>query len=232
MVQESPLPRTGLYDMIARLLCLIALEIVAYSTSVAQGAEVQGVSRNHAVEEKMAEWLAHPSEFGVRPKSVRLKRTYNADLMTYGKIDIALVDYVMPDGTTGRGFVNGGLTWSFLGPEVNAIKDDDLFVAYCGWAWLFPPLQKGAIETKFTSSGEEARYLALKRKEGLTDIAVTERYKIGSTELTGFRAKRNGTPVQGAGDSQTEVVLPASDPRFNLPAIYFLLGQQVIQSVH
>jgi hypothetical protein len=69
-------------------------------------------------------------------------------------------------------------------------------------------------------------------KEGLTDIEVTERYKIGTTELTGFRAKRNGTAIQGAGDTQTEVVLPASDPRFNLPAIYFLLGQQVVQSVH
>jgi hypothetical protein len=135
-------------------------------------------------------------------------------------------------GTTGRGFVNGGVTWSFEGPEVNSIKDDDLFVAYCGWAWLFPPLAKGTVKTHFASSGEEGKYLARKREEGLTDIEVIERYKIGTTELTGFRAKRNGTLVQCAGDTESEIIFPASDPRFNLPAIYFLLGKQVIQSVH
>jgi hypothetical protein len=201
---------------------------------VSWAAEVKKVDSDSRlpIEEKMAEWLAHPLEFGVRPRKVRFKHTYKADLITYGKVEIHLVEYTMPDGTTGRGFVNGGLTWSFLGPEVNSIKDDDLFVAYCGWAWLFPPLQKGTVQTNFTSSGEERRYLAQKRKEGLTDIEVTERYKIGTTELTGFTAKRNGTPVKGAGDTNVEVIFPASDPRFNLPSIYFLLGHQAIERVH
>jgi hypothetical protein len=220
------------YMSIARCIYLVVLVTCAARSSVAPGTEAPVVVRSQAIEEKMAEWLAHPMEFGVRPKIVRLKRTYNADLITYGKVEIHLVEYTMPDGTTGRGFVNNGLTWSFLGTEVNAIKDDDLFVAYCGWAWLFPPLQEGTVKTKFTSSGEEAKYLAKKRQEGLTEIEVTERYKIGTSEITGFRAKRNGTAVQGAGDRETEIVLPASDPKFNLPAIYFLLGEQVIKSVH
>jgi hypothetical protein len=190
-----------------------------------------GFGSKRPIEEKMAEWLAHPNEFGVRPSSVRFKRTYKAKLITYGDVKIHLVEYAMPDGTTGRGFVNAGLTWSFLGPAVNSIQDDDLFVAYCGWAWLFPPLQNGNVQTNFASSGEEARYLARKKEEGLTDIEVTERYKIGTSELTGFRAKRDGSPVQGAGDTNGEVVFASSDPRFTLPSIYFLLGQQVVQSV-
>lgn len=127
--------------------------------------------------------------------------------------------------------MNGGLTWSFFGPEINSIKDEDLFVAYCGWAWLFPALQAGNVKTTFPSSGEEARYIAEKQKEGLTEIRVIERYKIGTSEITGFKAKRNGTPVQGAGDTEGDVVFPASDPRFHLPSIYFLIGQQVIESV-
>lgn len=102
---------------------------------------MEAMDNSRAVEQKMAEWLAHPMEFGVRPESVRLKHTYKADLITYGKLDIHLVDYTMPDGTTGRGFVNEGLTWSFLGPEVDSIKDEELFVAYCGWAWLFPAVR-------------------------------------------------------------------------------------------
>jgi hypothetical protein len=132
----------------------------------------------------------------------------------------------MPDGTTGRGFVNGGLTWSFEGPEVNSIKDDDLFVAYCGWAWLFPPLAKGTVKTHFASSGEGAKYLARKREEGLTGIEVIERYKIGTTELTGFRAKRNGTLVQGAGDTESEIIFPASDQDSICPLSTFFSGSR------
>ena len=190
-----------------------------------------GLGSKRPIEAKMAEWLAHPNEFGVPPKSAKFLRTYKAKLITYGDVEIHLVAYEMPDGTTGRGFVNGGLTWSFLGPEINSIKDDELFTAYCGWAWLFPALQQGTVQTKFVSSGEESRYLAKKKQEGLSDIEVTERYKIGTSELTEFRAKRSGSAIRGAGDTNGEVVFSSSDPKYNLPSIYFLLGRQVVQSV-
>lgn len=183
------------------------------------------------IEEEMAEWLAHPMEFGVQPAIVRFKRTYRAKLITYGNVQIHLVHYEMPDGTIGRGFVNDGLTWSFLGEPVNSIKDDDLFVAYCGWAWLFPALQKGTVQTNFVSNGEEARFLTKKQGEGLSEIQVTDRYKIGTSELTGFLAKRQDRAVRCAGDSTAEVLFTDDDPRFNLPSIYFLLGEQVIESV-
>jgi hypothetical protein len=94
-----------------------------------------GFGNKKSIEGKMAEWLAHPNEFGVIPEVVRFKKIYKAKLITYGNVEIHLVDYEMPDGTTGRGFVNGRLTWSFLGDEVNMIKDDDFFVAYCGLAF-------------------------------------------------------------------------------------------------
>jgi hypothetical protein len=214
-----------------RFFFVCALMLCASFLHAAEEDKMLGFGTKRPIEDKMAEWLAHPSEFGVRPKTVRFKRTYKADLVTYGKVEIHLVEYTMPDGTVGRGFVNGGLTWSFLGQEINAIKDDDLFVAYCGWAWLFPPLQKGTVKTTFNSSGEEAKYLAQKQKEGLSEIQVIERFKIGTSELTGFKAKQGGMQVQGAGDTNGEVIFPSSDPRFTLPSIYFLLGQQVIQSV-
>ena len=190
-----------------------------------------GAVNKRQIEEDMAEWLAHPMEFGVRPEMVRYKRTYNATLITYGDVQIHLVDYKMPDGIVGRGFVNDNLTWSFFGEQVNSIKDEDLFVAYCGWAWLFPALQAGTVQTTFVSSGEESKFLAGKQKEGLTDIDVTARYKIGTNELIEFVARRNGVAVKGAGDSTTGVLFTSSDSKFNLPSIYFLLGEQVIESV-
>ena len=190
-----------------------------------------GFGAKKRIEEKMAEWLSHPAEFNVAPKSVRFKRTYEAELISYGLVEIHLVEYTMPDGSSGRGFVNDDLTWSFIGPAVNTIEDGDLFQAYCGCAWLFPALQQGSVQTTFASSGEEERYLAQKRQEGYVDLEVDERFKIGTSELTGFRAVRGGMAVRGAGDTDAEVVFAAADPRFNLPSVYFLLGRQVIKSV-
>jgi hypothetical protein len=59
-----------------------------------------------------------------------------------------------------------------------------------------------------------------------------ENCAFGMTSPAGpSKARQNGMAVQGAGDTDAEVIFPASDPRFNLPAIYFFLGQQVMRSV-
>ena len=190
-----------------------------------------GFGSKRSIEEKMAEWLAHPNEFGVRPASVRFKRTYKGKLITHGDVEIHLVEYRMPDGTAGRGFVNGPLTWSFLGGEVNSISDGDLLLAYCGWAWLFPALQGGTVQTDFVSAGEEARFLSKKKAEGFESIQLTSRYKIGTSELFEFTATRHGKTLKGAGDSNVEVSFGPDDPKCGLPSIYYLLAGQVIQSM-
>lgn len=179
-------------------------------------------------EQELAQWLAHPNEFGTLPKSVKHRQAYKLNLMNYGPSVVHLIDYEMPDGTKGKGFVNP-VTWSFLGDEANSIPDKSLILAYCGWLFLFPGLQSGAVKTQFESDGEEQRYLSQLEANGLSGIEITERYQIGTSELFGFTAKYNGAPVRGAGNTESEVGYPASDPHFHLPSIYFLLGQQVIQ---
>ena len=74
---------------------------------------------------------------------------------------------------------------------MNAICDDDLLVAYCGWAWLFPALQGGSVETEFLSLREEHEFRAKKE------------------------ATRNGKQVRGAGNKEAEVSYDEDDPRFN-----------------
>jgi hypothetical protein len=180
------------------------------------------------IESQMAEWLSHPSEFGVAPKLVRCRKTEKAKLVTYGKVQIHVVDYEMPDGKKGRGFVNDSLTWSFLGDGVNAISDDDHFTAYCGWAWLFPALQGGSAKTDFVSQRDEATFSASRKSSGLIDFRITGRYQIGTSELFEYDGSRGGVKVKGAGGTESLVEYPASDPRYGLPAIYFLLGEEVI----
>jgi hypothetical protein len=142
--------------------------------------------------------------------------------------DIHLLDYEMPDGTRGRGFVNP-ITWSFLGDNVNQISDDSLITAYAGWVFLFSALENGSATSDFVSEGEEAAYLAEKASHGLQDVAITNRYKIGTSELFEFTASYEGNPVKGAGNTESEVGFGADDPSFHLPPIYFLLGKQLLQ---
>ena len=189
-----------------------------------------GFGSKRKYEDEMAEWLAHPMEFGVPPKSVRHKRTYKGTLVGDGPTEIHMVEFVMPNGTAGRGFVNPPLTWSFIG-DMSGISDDELLMAYCGWAWLFPRMQAGSVLTSFPSEGEEARYIARKQSEGFADIEVTGRYKIGTSELFEIKCTHGGQPAKCAGNTEGDTAIAAADPCYKLPSIYFFLGSQVIQSM-
>ena len=189
-----------------------------------------GFGKKRAIEKEMADWLAHPAEFGVQPKSVRLKRTYRGEVIVTGAVEIHLVEYEMPDGTQGRGFVNGPLTWSFLS-DLSAMSDDDLMLAYWGWAWLFPALQAGNAVQDFQSLSEQQAFTEKKHADGFAELQLGSRYKIGTSELFEFRGTAGGTAFVGAGNTESEVVFEATDAKAALPPIYFLLGREVIKSM-
>jgi hypothetical protein len=87
------------------------------------------------------------------------------------------------------------------------------------------------VVTDFVSEGEEARYVAQKEAQGLKEVEITGRYRIGTSELFEFLGSCQGTAARGAGDTGDEVGFMAGDPCFNLPAIYFFLGRQVIKAM-
>jgi hypothetical protein len=130
--------------------------------------------------------------------------------------------------------VNGSLTWSFPGHEINVIDDWNLLVAYCGWAWLFTALSRGdgAVATDFMSDGQEASFVSQKQREGWSEIQVKWRYKIGELELFEFTGVLNGSRAKGAGGMEHDVSFREGEPCFNLPSIYFLLGPEVMLDMH
>ena len=184
-------------------------------------------SRFEAQEKAMAAWLAGPAEFGVAPAAVLHRKVCHL-ITTYGPLDVHLLDYEMPDGTKGVGFVNP-ITWSFLGARVPEIPEDELITAYMGWAWLAPSIQSGKVLTKFQSSGEEGRFKELKAAHGFADVSIESRYKLGDSEIFAYRAQFDGLPVRGAGNTEAESVFDESDARFCIPPIYFLIGRQVVR---
>jgi hypothetical protein len=113
---------------------------------------------------------------------------------------------------------------------VNAISDDDLLVAYCGWAWLFPALQAECRDGIHVSD----RRGCLSRQEAQRwagEPKVHRPLQDWDSELFEFTATKNGRQIKGAGDTNSEVSYDQDDPRFNLPSIYFLLGQTCINSI-
>jgi hypothetical protein len=92
-------------------------------------------------------------------------------------------------------------------------------------------MHTGDVVTRFDSAEEERLYLAQKQQQGLTDLSITNRYKIGTSELFEFTGRYQGQPAKGAGDTSHDIGFLSTDPCFNLPSIYFLLGQQVIKTM-
>jgi hypothetical protein len=174
--------------------------------------------------ETMAAWLAHPSEFGERPRAVRLLGTYPRVIMSLGPdpVPIFLIAYEMPSGKRGRGFVNP-ITWSFIGDELDAIPDADLVTAYTGWAFLFPQLQDGSIQTEFAATTLPS-FKAFLTKCGVTDVTIDDTYLVGDSELFEFTGSQDGTRLRGAGNEETRVFFTAGMPQMHLPAIYWLFG--------
>ena len=175
-------------------------------------------------EQTMAEWLAHPMEFGVLPKQVKYLRSVPTKLAGHpGPVSVHLVEYVMPDGTYGRGFVNP-VTWSFLGPiPYDKLTDLQLVTAYTGWLWLFPAVNDGRAKSTFEAQTLKP-LLAELEKEGVVNVTVADQYKVGTSEFFEFTGVRGGKKVRGAGSAGSKLVLDATSPQATLPVVYTYLG--------
>lgn len=175
-------------------------------------------------EAKMAEWLAHPMEFGVKPKSIKYLRSVRTKLAGHSTpIGVHLVEYEMPDGTYGRGFVNP-VTWSFLGAvPYDKLTDIELVTAYCGWLWITPAISDGRASTTFEPTTLTALKTALARDK-ITDIVVVDKYKVGTSEFFEFRGRRGSFKVKGAGSADSKIVLKEESPQAFLPVVFTYLG--------
>jgi hypothetical protein len=208
------------------MLRLVQLLTAAITLSAALGMAQPTLSESEVrkAEQVMADWLAHPLEFGTRPKRVKYLRSVPTKLVgSPGETLVHLVEYEMPNGTYGRGFVNP-VTWSFLGPiPYDKLTDIQLVTAYSGWLWLFPAVQDGRATADF-EPGTQSTLLRVLEDEGVTDVVVVVRYKVGTSEFFEFIGKRNGSKVKGAGSAGSKIIFDAMAPQASLPVVYTYLG--------
>ena len=176
-------------------------------------------------EKTLAEWLAHPMEFGVRPKSTKYLTSISAPIAGISApVMVHVVEYHMPDGTYGRGFVNP-ITWSFLGDlPYDKLTNEQLVMAYSGWVWLFSALQNGNAQIDFapSTSDEFSRKL---RKDGIEAVTIRNQYRVGDSEFFEFEGRRAGANVKGAGSIEASLVYGETEPQASLPVVYTFLAK-------
>lgn len=148
----------------------------------------------------MAEWLAHPNEFGVHPSRVKLRRTARVSLFDASKTRVHLLDYEMPDGTKGLGFV-GPFVWSFCEPDLLSADENDILKAYIGLVFVLAGRESGALTTDFEPDTErEEAFVSTWTSEGYSDVRIHERYRVGELEIYEFTAVLDGKKFRGAGN--------------------------------
>jgi hypothetical protein len=163
-------------------------------------------------------------EFGVAPKRVKYLASIETTILGLDKpVSVHVVEYEMPDGTYGKGFVNP-LTWSFAGPlPYDRLTNAQLVTAYAGWFWIFNALHNKQVVTEFQPTTLNAFLRGLEH-EGIDNVVVKDTYKVMDSELFEFSGQRAGARIKGAGSIESKLVLDAAAPEASLPMIYSYLG--------
>lgn len=210
-------PRFCLWHCIFNMMTVV-LPSVAMAQSSLPPAEIT------QIEHTMMTWLSHPMEFGVAPKRVHYLRSVPMKLsFEPAPVPVHIVEYIMPDGRYGRGFVNP-VTWSFLGPiPYEKLTDTELVTAYIGWLYLFRLHQQDGVVATFNAQTLKP-LLAELENEGIKDIVVTDQTRIGTSELFEFTGTRDGQVVKGAGSAGSKLILDSKSPQASLPVVFTYIG--------
>ena len=211
-----------------RSVCL-AVAVIVPSLAAAQSPLSSAEVAN--VEKTMAQWLSHPLEFGAAPRRVHYLRSVPVKLAGQPEpVVLHLVEYLMPNGAYGRGFVNP-TAWSFLGPVAyDKLTDLEVVTAYLGWLWHFSAIQEGRALAAFDPQTLKPLITELNR-DGVSGVVVTEQAKVGSLEFFAFTGVRDGKAVKGAGSSSSKLVLDAGSPIASLPVLYSYLGMLMQEKI-
>jgi len=166
-------------------------------------------------------------EYGVEVKKLKHKKSYKRLMMATAS-RIEFMTFILEDGRSGRVLYSPFIK-AFEDSTTKGISDEHLVVAYGGWLFLSSGLKDKFIEKDFKSKSQKNDYLTLKRAKGVTNIKVVEQYKIAHSEIFVLEAKFNGYSIKCAGNVEIDICYEDDTDYYNVPAIYFLLGEQVFK---
>jgi hypothetical protein len=175
------------------------------------------------IEKTLAAWLTAPEQLGAAPKRTKYLASVPSKLPGGASTEVHIVEYETADGVYGKGFVNP-VTMSFGSLPYNELNDVQLVTAYVGWLTLVGGLENKSIVTNFTAKTAPALVRELKAK-GLSNIVIKEKYRINTSEMFEFEAKKGGKQFRGAGQAGAALLFEEGAPETVLPVIYTFLGK-------
>jgi hypothetical protein len=175
------------------------------------------------IEKAMADWMADPRELGEAPRSVKYRCTRKRK--SFGvKVKVHLVDYDMPDGTRGLGFV-GPFTWSFCEPALEKADEEDVLKAYLGLMVVMLGAEAGVVKTEFESSTGEAALKQMLTESGFSDISIGDKFQIDDLEVFEFASTKDGKAFRGAGNKDATISHSEEEPLYHVPQAYLFFGE-------
>jgi hypothetical protein len=175
------------------------------------------------IEKALADWLAHPSELGEAPRAVKYRCSRKRK--SFGKsVKIHLVDYEMPDGRKGLGFV-GPFAWAFDEPSLANADEEDVLKAYLGLVFVMFGEHAGLLETEFDSRDGEVALKQTLAESGFSNISIGEKFKLDELAVFEFVATKDGKELRGAGNKDFAVYHGAEEPLYHIPQAYVFFGE-------
>lgn len=147
----------------------------------------------------MANWLAHPMEFGAQPEEIEeihRERTYWP--LFDKKVQLAFHRYRMKDGFTSIG-ITGPITWIFLGDDLNGFTIEELKYLYAGWYIAFAAVNSSNYAKEKNQQQQQALTERLSAKVA-GFVSVVDYLAFGELVFYAYKIKRGDEEITIATD--------------------------------
>ncbi|GHO49687.1 hypothetical protein [Ktedonospora formicarum] len=182
---------------------------------------------------EMENWLAHPMEFGEKPREAYVIYENEVKWPSVGLTQAFLVQYELSERIKGIGFT-GPITWSFIGIDWeswSSFTPEELMYCYAGWYTQFTLSHR---EDYLRESSHEAKQAFFERLkiDGYKDASLKDQFTLdndeGGTSFYTVEVRKGGVHYYAIGTVE-EYNLYGKDlaPMKHLPPFYYYLGKEL-----
>ncbi|GHO77375.1 hypothetical protein KSD_51460 [Ktedonobacter sp. SOSP1-85] len=183
--------------------------------------------------DEMADWLAHPMEFGERPTEAHVIYENEVQWPSVGFTKIFLVQYEMSNGVKGIGFT-GPITWSFIAIDWEnwtSFTHEELIYCYAGWYIQFTLSHQENYVSESTPEAKQEFFERL-RRDGYQDLLLKDQFTLdndeGGTSFYTVEANKDGKSFYAIGTvGEYKIYEKELVPMKHLPPFFYYLGQEL-----
>lgn len=175
-------------------------------------------------EEKMAEWLAHPMEFGKPPEKIKEIYRVETDWPLFDeKVTFALHSYEMENKYSAIG-MTGPITWSFLDIKFDQFSPEELKVLYAGWHVNFIAINS---ENYSPEKSQEKQNEILQQLSSNVPgfIEIVDFLYIGDLLFYAYTVKNDQNDILTIAEYDDErIEFELNSKYLQLPPLYYFIG--------